>query len=237
MFYKKALSTVMALMLLINVSPTVSATSGSCGTNVFWDLNEITGALTIYGTGNMTDYTSYSDAPWIQIDIKSVTICSGVTSIGSHAFHGRSSLTSVPIPSSVTSIGSFAFYYCSSLTSVTIPSSVTSIGDDAFYYCSGLTSVTYLGKNDPGALYSAFGSCPNLPYVSVPSAYTSSKFCGKAVSRPARTPARSPLPTRSHLPTRSLLPTPVPTPTPTPKVTKTYKPNFFEYRKYNFIMI
>ena len=67
--------------------------------------------------------------------LTSLTIPSGVTSIGAFAFKGCSGLTSLTIPSSVTSIGYAAFYDCSSLTSLTIPSSVTSIGRSAFEYC------------------------------------------------------------------------------------------------------
>ncbi len=72
---------------------------------------------------------------------KNTMIPNSVTSIGSSAFSGCSSLTSVIIPNSVTSIGNGAFYRCSGLTSVTIPNSVTSIGDGAFEGCSGLTSI------------------------------------------------------------------------------------------------
>ena len=72
----------------------------------------------------------------------SVTIPSGVTSIGEDAFLGCLGLVSVSIPSSVTSIGEGAFFNCSGLTLVTIASGVTDIGDAAFFGCSGLTSVT-----------------------------------------------------------------------------------------------
>ena len=48
--------------------------------------------------------------------VQDLTIPEGVTSIGSYAFSGCSSLTSIEIPSSVTSIGSYAFSGCSSLT-------------------------------------------------------------------------------------------------------------------------
>ena len=48
-------------------------------------------------------------------------------------------ITDKGITYSVTSIGSEAFSGCSSLTSIEIPSSVTSIGQEAFYDCSRLT--------------------------------------------------------------------------------------------------
>ena len=77
--------------------------------------------------------------------LTSVTIGESVTSIGEDAFEGCTSLTSVIIPNSVTSIGSYAFEDCSSLTSVTIGESVTSIGNSAFHNCSSLTKTNYTG--------------------------------------------------------------------------------------------
>jgi hypothetical protein len=43
-------------------------------------------------------------------DVASLTISSGVTSIGINAFYNWTSATSLTIPSSVTSIGAYAFY-------------------------------------------------------------------------------------------------------------------------------
>jgi hypothetical protein len=52
-------------------------------------------------------------------------------------------ITSVVIKSGVTSIGIFAFQNCSDLTSVSISIGVTSIGTSAFSGCSALTDVYY----------------------------------------------------------------------------------------------
>ena len=102
----------------------------------------------------------------------SVTIPTGVTSIGNSAFWGCSGLTSVTIGNNVTSIGNYAFRGCSGLTSVTIPNSVTSIGEQAFSGCSGLTSVT-IGNSVTSIGEGAFSGCRGLTSVTIPNSVTS----------------------------------------------------------------
>jgi len=95
-----------------------------------------------------------------------------VTSIGSYAFYGYTSITSVIMPNSVTQIDLGAFFSCTSLTSIIIPDSVTAIGDTAFFGCTSLTSiiipdaVTSIGS-------SAFSGCTSLTSVIIPDAVTS----------------------------------------------------------------
>ena len=62
----------------------------------------------------------------------SLTIPSGITSIGDYAFYNCRGLTSINVPSGITSIGTYAFYNCSGLSSINIPSGITSIGAYAF---------------------------------------------------------------------------------------------------------
>ena len=142
--------------------------SGTCGENLTWTLSE-DGTLTISGTGNMANYSYSSQIPWYPYRSQTVSISieSGVTSIGKWAFWGCSDLTSVSIPDSVTSIGFHAFYQCSSLTSVTIPNSVTAIGDDTFWECSSLTSVTIPNSVTSIGEY-AFYQCSSLTSVTIP---------------------------------------------------------------------
>ena len=85
----------------------INATSGNCGAtgneaNVHWaladaDSNGILETLTISGTGAMADFNNYNDQPWklCRGAITTVTIASGVTSIGKDAFKDCTDVTNV----------------------------------------------------------------------------------------------------------------------------------------------
>ena len=111
--------------------------SGSCGENLTWTYTEATNTLTISGTGDM-----YEGRPWepYRMEIQTVIIEEGVTSIGKRTFYGCSGLTSLTIPNSVTFIGEEAFAE-SSLTAINLPSSVETIGHEAFRHCPSLATI------------------------------------------------------------------------------------------------
>ena len=91
--------------------------------------------------------------------LTSLTIPSGVTSINESAFEDCSGLTSLAIPSSVTLIDDYAFRGCCGLTSLALPSSVTLIDDYAFAYCSGLTSIYVYPEKVPILRKDTFSGC------------------------------------------------------------------------------
>ena len=120
--------------------PAEIVSSGSCGktgTSVSYTLNS-NGLLTIRGTGEMKDYSSYSAAPWSKEDVRGVVIEEGVTSVGAYAFYNCGTLESVKLPESLTAIGSNAFRGCAALPSADIPQAVTSLGYNAFMECGSL---------------------------------------------------------------------------------------------------
>ncbi|MDR1224494.1 MAG: leucine-rich repeat domain-containing protein [Tannerella sp.] len=102
--------------------------SGITGT-LTWNLTG--GILTINGTGAMSDYSEWPEA----------ACCTNRAPNSTLWKFCRKSITTVTIGSGITSIGKNAFCACHSLSSLVIPGSVKSIGDNAFEYCCGLTSI------------------------------------------------------------------------------------------------
>ena len=189
----------LSIVSVVDFSAFADVKTGWCGMKVTYSLDTSTGVLTISTTDNMlsqmfgfgpTDSPFYKN-PYIKsiiiescvssigsyafsgcTSLASVTIAGTVTSIGNYAFSGCTSLTSVTIPNSVTSIGSYAFGGCTSLTSVTIPNSVTSIGSYVFSGCTSLTSVTIPNSVKSIGDY-AFSDCTSLTSVTIPNSVTS----------------------------------------------------------------
>ena len=120
--------------------------SGMCGNSVRWELDE-NNKLRIYGSGDMYDYSSFTDTPWYSYSacIEEVEIDNGVSSIGKNAFAFFISLQKVTIGNSVSSIRENAFEYCTQLNEVELPESVGVIGKRAFM-SSGMQTIIFNGN-------------------------------------------------------------------------------------------
>ena len=121
----------------------------------------INGVLEFCAFGELTTYTTPPGVTAIgdyafseSSDLKSVTVSSGVKSIGKEAFYwNQETLESVILPEGLTKIGDSAFS-TTRLATITLPSTLTSIGVDAFVgntylksvYCKAVTPPT-VGKD------------------------------------------------------------------------------------------
>lgn len=143
--------------------------AGTCGENLTWTLNQLTGELVISGEGEMQDFNAESVPPWNSYSsiIKSVVIEDGVTRVGNQAFYCHKNISVLSLGNTLTSIGARAFMSCESLESINIPDSVTVIEDEAFAYCLWkLTNIT-LGDNLTTIGYEAF-TCSNISELFIP---------------------------------------------------------------------
>lgn len=126
-FISLFLSVVLVLSLISGVNITAFASSGKCGNNLYYEIDDNT--LHIWGEGAMNNYASaetkyYSSceqaydglpytvyncsAPWANEDFINVVIDEGVTSIGNMAFYNNS-IYSVSLPASLKELGWHAF--------------------------------------------------------------------------------------------------------------------------------
>lgn len=122
-----------------------------------WKWNKETGKLSIFGEGNMPEYTA-TTMPWIDVlpYTTSVEIEEGITSIGGYAFYKAKNIKSVSLPESLETINSYAFYACENLDNVVIPDKVTYVGGASFKNCTELKNISvpanavYYGRRNFG---------------------------------------------------------------------------------------
>jgi hypothetical protein len=115
------------------VSETITGTFTSGAT---WELvvTGQTAKMTLGGNGKMDDYASAAKQPWAnyRTQINSISIGSGITSIGNYSFTDCIGLTEVTIPSGVTTIGGNAFRGCTGITQINLNEGLTTINTRAF---------------------------------------------------------------------------------------------------------
>lgn len=105
------------------------------------------------------------------VDLADITISMGVTGIGDYAFGGCESIKSIEIPNSVLDMGDFTFWGCSGLEEIVLSKSLTEIGDHLFAYCKKLKTITIPdGVESIGS--GAFMECSELESVDIPDSLT-----------------------------------------------------------------
>lgn len=191
------LSLLLALLIVLAVIPSTafaadSYYSGSCGDNAFWEYNEETKTLTVFGSGAIPSYKATSCGPWSEFvdEIEHIIIEEGITLIGHSAFEGCYNLKQLDLPSSLVGIDQNAFYKCEgSLDRVVIPENVTYIGCNAFagwtngYEPYHITYVYFLGDapktlKEAGKISNSFSEFTTLYYLPWMSGWYGATFNG-----------------------------------------------------------
>lgn len=167
--YRSIAAILMFGIFCLNMTIPVSAEekSGSCGTFLEWSLSG--DVLTISGSGDMSDYSDSKLAPWYSYaeKIKTISLPSGILSIGDYAFYGCSSLTSIRIPEKVIDIGEYAFGQCTEMLQVHFGSRIEKLGEGAFQGCESLRDILFPASlTEIGA--KAFYRCYGLQMIVVP---------------------------------------------------------------------
>ena len=126
-----------AFLLLKGTSAYAEVSNGTCGEQVYWEYNDSTQVLRIYGNGAITERSYPYTAKRLEIE-------EGVTSVCTSAFsYSFTQLDTVVFASSVDSVGEYAFHSCSALQYCDLGRGVKYIGRGVFFGCNALTKVKW----------------------------------------------------------------------------------------------
>ena len=94
--------------------------------------------------------------------LKSAAVSGKLLTVGARAFSGCSALESINLTTGLKSIGEMAFADCTSLKAINLPSTLTTLSGNPFSGCSGVTSFTVDSGNKSfkykdGALFDKTG--------------------------------------------------------------------------------
>ena len=103
--------------------------------------------------------------------LQSITIPNNVTTLASNAFNGATSVTSVSIGAGLTDLGNYSFFGLTSLVNVTIPGTVRTIGVGAFQNATALENLS-ISAGVTTIRDAAFGTASSLINVTIPSSVT-----------------------------------------------------------------
>ena len=168
-FHTRIMALVTALLLLVPIAVVANAESGTCGDKLKWEV--VGSVLTISGKGKMDNYKEKAPAPWSELEITTVQIQSGVTSVGELAFFNMESITAVTLADSVKSVGQYAFYGCSNLNILNLGQGIKTIEQSAFEQCRSLMSLR-LPDSLERLEKQAFYSCESLQTITIPKSVT-----------------------------------------------------------------
>ena len=135
-----------------------AATSGNygvnMGNNITWNFDEVTGTLTLSGSGKMYNLSPGEGAEWHAYyhKVKKIVINEGISSIWTNAFYGLEEAETIKIPNSVKTIYSGALQGCEIIEEVHLPNNLTNIGTNAFFLmgsCKGF----YIDEPGPKTAY------------------------------------------------------------------------------------
>lgn len=179
--YKRAISCVMILIMLLSIISVMSVSAEATGTTEDGFVYEISnGEVTIIDYPSEATHLTFPaeiegypvktierNGDWGVYFIESVVIPYGVTTIGVNAFYYCQYLKSVELPDSIISIEASAFMNCERLEDIEIPSSVKNIGAYAFMFCENIKSLVVPEGVEIINDY-AFHACTKMESIVIP---------------------------------------------------------------------